>query len=150
MKTKTALMLCTGNSCRSQMAQVLSENYFPENWKIYSAGTEKHGLNENAVSCIKEKGYSAEHLHSKTLNNLELKEFDLVFSVCDRAQENCPYLPAKLRFHNSFDDPPRLAKDLDESESKKIYQRVFDEIEQYIKNEIINNLELPANKQEFQ
>lgn len=137
---KTALMLCTGNSCRSQMAHVLAEKLFPSDWIIYSAGTEKHGLNQNAMETIRNNGHKTDHLQSQNIDELDIKNFDLVFSVCNRAEESCPHMPAKVRIHHSFDDPPKLSAGLDKQDALPIYQRVFEEIETFMTNKILPDL----------
>lgn len=130
---KYALMLCTGNSCRSQMAQVLAEKHFPSDWKIFSAGTEKHGLNPMALEIISKHGLDTKHLSSNRLEEYRGYVFDLVFSVCDKAMESCPHMAAKNHIHQSFGDPPSLAKGLDRESSLNIYNKTFEEIESFIK-----------------
>ena len=132
MKDKTkVLFLCTGNSCRSQMAEGLCTSLMGENFESYSAGVVKHGLNPFAV---KVSGH-----FSKTVDDLDGIGFDYVVTVCDNAHETCPYFPARTGIiHRGFDDPPRLARDAEtEEEALEHYRRVRDEIREFIR-------ELPA------
>ena len=123
------LILCTGNSCRSQMAEVFARQFFPKNANIYSAGIEKHGLNPYMLKVMRETGRDLTGLSSKTIPELPALEWDIVLTVCPHAAENCPYLPAKKQLHIPFPDPPSLAKGLvNEAEILAIYRSVRDEI----------------------
>ena len=130
---KSILFLCTGNSCRSQMAEGLCRELRGDVLEPASAGLEKHGLNPDAVAVMLEIGIDISGQHSKTLDELE-SEFDYVVTVCDHAQETCPYFPARTAVvHRSFDDPPRLAKSATtREEALDHYRRVRDEIRQYV------------------
>lgn len=130
------LFLCTGNSCRSQMAEGWGRHYFGKVHKFYSAGIEKHGLNSRAVKVMKEKGVDISKHFSKTLDDLHNVKFDIVITVCGHANENCPafYGAPDIR-HVGFDDPPKLASGLnDEAEILSHYRRVRDEIGEFVKN----------------
>lgn len=131
---KNILFLCTGNSCRSQMAEGWAKYFHGTKFNFYSAGTEKHGLNMRAVKVMKESGVDISHHFSKTLDDLKDVKFDLVVTVCGHANENCPvFFGAPRIVHVGFDDPPKLAKDLvDEEEILFHYRRVRDEIKKYI------------------
>jgi arsenate reductase (thioredoxin) len=124
------LFLCTGNSCRSQMAEGWTGRLKGGLIEAYSAGIEKHGLNQNAVKVMAEAGVDISHNRSKHLNEIKYIEFDWVITVCDNADESCPIFPGKVkRYHVSFDDPPMLAKNAKtEDEALSHYRRVRDEI----------------------
>ena len=124
------LFLCTGNSCRSQMAEGWAHHLLGKMIAPYSAGIEKHGLNPNAVKVMGEAGVDITGQVSQSLNELETREFDHVITVCGHADENCPVLPGNPNIvHIGFDDPPRLAADAaTEEEGLAHYRRVRDEI----------------------
>ena len=132
-KTKV-LFLCTGNSCRSQMAEGLCRNLKSDVIESYSAGIVKHGLNPYAVKAMLEIGIDISGHFSKTVDEMEEKDFDYVVTVCDNAHETCPFFPARTRLiHRGFDDPPRLARDAEtEEEAMEHYRRVRDEIREFI------------------
>jgi len=126
---KNILFLCTGNSCRSQMAEGFAHELYDNEFNIYSAGTKKHGMNEIAVKVMLEAGVDISAQYSKTTDELRGTEMDYVFTVCSDAHENCPYFPAGKVIHIGFDDPPRLSKGLkSEKEILSIYRKVRDEI----------------------
>ncbi|MDD5089931.1 MAG: arsenate reductase ArsC [Candidatus Wallbacteria bacterium] len=128
------LFLCTGNSCRSQMAEGWTRFLHPQTIEPFSAGIEKHGLNPLAVKVMKEAVVDISGQFSKTIDELPIQEFDVVITVCDRANESCPYFPGTVRrIHAGFDDPPKLAAGAQsEEEALNHYRRVRDEIRQYI------------------
>lgn len=128
------LFLCTGNSCRSQMAEGWARHFTSDKIQAYSAGTENHGLNPLAVKVMAEAGVDISEHCSKTLADLNEREFDYVITVCSDADKNCPIFPGKtIRIHRGFDDPPRLAKTAKtEEETLSIYRRVRDEIRDYV------------------
>lgn len=130
---KNILFLCTGNSCRSQMAEGLLRFYRSEDFNAFSAGTKKHGLNENALKVLLEIGIDISHHQSKTLDELEAITFDYVFTVCSDAHETCPFFSHGKIIHVGFDDPPRLALGLSDTEEVlSVYRRVRDEIKDFI------------------
>ena len=103
------LVLCTGNSCRSQIAEGFLRKYLNESFTVYSAGIESHGLNPNAVWAMEEVGIDITHHTSNTIEELPESDFDFVITVCDNARENCPYYPAKTKMlHQLFTDPSGL------------------------------------------
>ena len=103
------LVLCTGNSCRSQIAEGFLRKYLNKSFTVYSAGLESHGLNPNAVWAMEEVGIDISHHTSNTIEELPESEFDFVITVCDNARENCPYYPAKTKMlHQTFTDPTGL------------------------------------------
>ena len=135
MKNKIKILfLCTGNSCRSQMAEGWARHLISDTVEPYSAGIEKHGLNQTAVKVMEESGVDISSHRSKLTSELNEKDFDFVITVCGHADENCPFFPAKTKItHRGFDDPPRLAKNAaTEKEALDCYRRVRDEIREYI------------------
>ena len=137
---KKIMFLCTGNSCRSQMAEGWCRHYHGKTIEAFSAGTKKHGLNPWALRVMKEVGIDISTHTSKTVEELPTGEFDLVITVCSDAHETCPYFPGKV-VHQGFDDPPRLAKELtDEEEILTIYRTVRDQIGEYVKNKLPTQL----------
>lgn len=128
------LFLCTGNSCRSQMAEGWARHLKSDVVDAYSAGTVTHGLNPNAVQVMAEAGVDISHHVSKTLASLKDVTFDWVISVCDNAREACPVFPGSTKqFHISFDDPPRLAATAaNKEEALAHYRRVRDEIRRFV------------------
>lgn len=129
------LFLCTGNSCRSQMAEGWARKLKNENIEAYSAGIVKHGLNALAVQVMAEAGVDISKHESTSIEELPEKEFDFVITLCGHAHETCPLFPGKVKtVHHGFDDPPHLAESA-ESEEEKIapYRRVRDEIRDFVK-----------------
>jgi len=128
------LFLCTGNSCRSQMAEGWARRLKGDVIEPYSAGVEVHGLNPNAVNVMAEAGVDISGQQSKHLDQLKDVDFDYVVTVCDNAHESCPMFPGKTRIvHVGFDDPPRLAREAKtEEEALEIYRRVRDEIKRFV------------------
>jgi arsenate reductase len=128
------LFLCTGNICRSQIAEGWVRAMKPDAIEAYSAGIEPHGMNARAVKVMAEAGVDISGHHSKHVNELARVAFDYVVTVCDHANETCPVFPGKAkRIHVGFDDPPRLAKDAkSEEEVLEFYRRVRDEIRIFI------------------
>ncbi|MBW6521699.1 MAG: arsenate reductase ArsC [Desulfoarculaceae bacterium] len=129
------LFLCTGNSCRSQMAEGWCRHLRSDLYDCASAGIKKHGLNPLAVKVMAEAGVDITSQHSKTTADLGGQEFDFVITVCGDADENCPFFPARTRvIHHGFDDPPRLAAGAaSEEEALAYYRRVRDEIGDFIR-----------------
>ncbi len=128
------LFLCTGNSCRSQMAEGWTRRLRAERIEPYSAGVEARGLDPLAVRVMAEAGVDIAGQRSKRLDEFEGVEFDYVVTVCDHARESCPLFPGSTtRLHKSFDDPPRLAREArSEEEALAIYRRVRDEIRAFV------------------
>lgn len=133
-KPTKVLFLCTGNSCRSQMAEGWARHLKGNAVEPYSAGIESHGLNPTAVKVMAEAGVDISGHRSKTLDDLKGIDFDYVVTVCDHAHETCPWFPAKAKvIHVGFDDPPRLAREAkSEEEALGHYRRVRDEVRDYI------------------
>jgi arsenate reductase len=131
----TILFLCTGNSCRSQMAEGWARRLKGDVIEAYSAGIETHGLNPRAVTVMAEAGIDISNHYSKTPADIRDVSFDYVITVCGHADENCPVFPGPTRvIHTGFDDPPRLAADAaSEEEALEHYRRVRDEIRDFVK-----------------
>jgi arsenate reductase (thioredoxin) len=128
------LFLCTGNSCRSQMAEGFAKQIKGHAIEAYSAGVDPHGMNPRAVRAMAEAGCDISSHHSKHVNELSDVKFDYVVTVCGNADQQCPTLngPAN-RVHVGFDDPPKLAKDATtEEEAMSHYRRVRDEIKAFV------------------
>lgn len=134
MKKLSVLFLCTGNSCRSQMAEGWARHLKGDIIEAYSAGVEPHGMNKLAVQVMKEAGVDITGQRSKHVDELKDVPLDYVVTVCDHAHESCPLFPGKTRIvHFGFDDPPRLAKTAkDDEEALGHYRRVRDEIRYFI------------------
>ncbi len=135
MKKLNVLFLCTGNSCRSQMAEGWAKALKSEEITAFSAGVETHGMNASAVQVMAEAGVSISDHHSKLVDELKDISFDYVVTVCDNARQSCPVFSggAKIVPHG-FDDPPALARSASsDEEALNHYRRVRDEIRDYIK-----------------
>jgi arsenate reductase len=133
-KKLRVLFLCTGNSCRSQMAEGWARHLKRDQIEAYSAGIETHGLNLRAVQVMAEVGVDISGHRSKRVNDLDGVEFDYVVTVCGHASEHCPVFPGKARvIHVGFDDPPQLTADAaTEEERLAQYRRVRDEIRAFV------------------
>ncbi|MBF0842065.1 MULTISPECIES: arsenate reductase (thioredoxin) [Mammaliicoccus] len=126
MTNKTIYFICTGNSCRSQMAEGWGKSLLGEEWNVYSAGIETHGVNPKAIQAMKEVDIDISEQTSDLIDNNILKQSDLVVTLCSDADNNCPTIPASVKKeHWGFDDP--AGKDWSE------FQRVRDEIGDRIK-----------------
>ena len=128
------LFLCTGNSCRSQMAEGWANHLLADTISAYSAGIETHGLNPYAVQVMAEVGVDIADHQSKLVTDFLKIHFDLVITVCGHADENCPFFPGATKvIHHGFDDPPKLVKASDSEEDiLDQYRRVRDEIKEMI------------------
>lgn len=128
------MFLCTGNSCRSQMAEGWARALKGDQLEAFSAGTNPHGLNPLAVRAMAEAGVDISRHTSKRPEQIGVP-FDVVVTVCDSAHEACPVFPGARVVHVGFDDPPRLAKETGaktDDEAMPHYRRVRDEIRQFI------------------
>ena len=128
------LFLCTGNSCRSQMAEGWARHLKSDVIQAYSAGVATHGMNPHAVAAMAEAGVDISSQHSKHVDELADVEFDYVVTVCDNAAESCPAFKGDCQVaHRPFDDPPRLAREaVSDEEAMGHYRRVRDEIRDYV------------------
>ncbi|MBT3874380.1 arsenate reductase ArsC [Candidatus Actinomarina] len=128
------IVICTGNTCRSQIAEGLLKSKYPEA-EIYSAGTHPEiQVNPYAVQAMAEVGYDISKQYPKLVTDFINEEFDYVLTVCDSAQETCPVFPnAKNRVHNSFVDPSRSSYESDEH-ALEVYKNTVKEISNWIDN----------------
>jgi arsenate reductase len=124
MEAKNILVLCTGNSCRSQIAEGYLRHFAGDKANVYSAGVETHGVNPKAISIMKEDGID---ISSHTSNNMEEYrgiDFDFVITVCDNARETCPFFPSgAIKFHHNFPDPAKAEGSATEIEAQFRYVR---------------------------
>ena len=105
---KKVLVLCTGNSCRSQIAEAYLRHFAGEKAEIYSAGVETHGVNPRAISTMKEDSIDISQHTSNNIDEYFNIDFDFVITVCDNAKERCPFFPTKAKkFHQNFPDPAK-------------------------------------------
>ncbi|MGD8915070.1 MAG: arsenate reductase ArsC [Syntrophobacterales bacterium] len=128
------LYLCTGNSCRSQMAEAFTRHLKGDQIEALSAGVAPKGIDPRATKAMSELGIDMANQGSKSLNQVIHRQFDYVVTLCDNAQKTCPSFPGKTRvIHVGFDDPPKLAaKARDEEEAMLHYRRVRDEIKGFV------------------
>jgi arsenate reductase (thioredoxin) len=133
-KKKKILFLCTGNSCRSQMAEAWTRHMKGDEFDAYSAGVQTEAVDPKATKAMAEVGLDISKQKSKDVDTFRDLEFDYVITLCDNARESCPYFPAKTKvIHKGFDDPPKLAEDAkNEEEAMAHYRRVRDEIRKFV------------------
>lgn len=136
---KKILVLCTGNSCRSQIAEGYLQHFAGDKAKVYSAGIETHGVNPKAIAIMKEDGIDISKHTSNNINEYLSIDFDHVITVCDNAKESCPYFPTKAKkFHYNFPDPAKATGTEEEIETQ--FRSVRKMIKEYCKNFINQNL----------
>ena len=129
---KNVLVLCTGNSCRSQIADGYLKYFAPEGTKVYSAGVETHGVNPRAIATMKEDEIDISYHTSNHIDEYGDIKFDYIITVCDNAKERCPYFPSEAyRFHRNFPDPPKFQGT--EEEIRAHFAEVRDIIKLYCK-----------------
>lgn len=139
METKKILVLCTGNSCRSQIAEGYLRYFAGDRAQIYSAGVETHGVNPRAIVIMKEDGIDISNHTSNHIDEYLDIDFDFVITVCDNAKENCPFFPTKaVRLHQNFPDPAKATGT--ELEIKKAFEAVREMIKEYSKKFIEEHL----------
>lgn len=127
---KNILVLCTGNSCRSQMAEGFLRKYAPEGVSVYSAGIETHGLNPIAVKVMYEVGVDISNHESELLEKYLDAKIDTVLTVCDNAKESCPVFPEQVKVvHHGFKDPAKAVGN--EEQVLNSFRKIRDEIDQY-------------------
>ncbi|MCS1351100.1 arsenate reductase (thioredoxin) [Mechercharimyces sp. CAU 1602] len=133
MKDKKIIyFLCTGNSCRSQMAEGFGKKYLGDHFEVYSAGIEAHGLNSTAVKVMNEKGVDISNQTSDIIDPELLNHVDYVITLCGDANDKCPITPPHVhRDHWAFDDPAKAQGT--EEEKWTVFQRVRDDIEARIR-----------------
>ncbi len=139
------LFLCTGNSCRSQMAEGWARHLWGEVMEVYSAGVKAGSLDPLAVVVMQEAGVDISSQYSKHVSEVLHIDFDWVITVCDHARETCPNFPRKTKkLHRGFDDPPHLAKTASSpEEALQHYRRVRDEIRCFVERlpEVLGTVE---------
>ncbi len=130
---KNILVLCTGNSCRSQMAHGYLAHYTKGKANIYSAGIETHGVNPKAIAIMKEDNVDISLHTSNLVTEYDNVAFDYIITVCDHAQENCPFIPSKnaIRLHHNFFDPSKLKGS--DKEIHAAFTKARNEIKTYCK-----------------
>ncbi|MGF7042198.1 arsenate reductase ArsC [Mucilaginibacter lappiensis] len=127
---KKVLVLCTGNSCRSQIAHGYLQQFAGNKAQVYSAGVEIHGVNPKAVKIMTDDGVDISNHTSNNVDEYMDISFDYIITVCDNAKENCPYFPSKAqRFHQNFPDPAKATGT--EQEVMEEFKRVRDMIKVY-------------------
>ena len=132
MSQKTLYFLCTGNACRSQMAEGWAKKYLGDEWEVKSAGIEAHGLNPKAVKAMKEIGIDISNQKSEIIDQKYLNDASLAVTLCGDAAERCPVTPSHVkREHWGFDDPAKATGT--EVEIWQEFERVRDEIGERIK-----------------
>lgn len=130
---KNILVLCTGNSCRSQIAEGYLRHFAGDKAKIYSAGIETHGVNPKAIQVMAEDHIDISHHTSNNVDEYTGVPFDYIITVCDNAKENCPYLPGNFkRLHYNFPDPAKAQGTPEEIMNE--FRRVRDMIKIYSKD----------------
>lgn len=137
--TKKILVLCTGNSCRSQIAEAYLRHFANGNADVYSAGVETHGVNPKAITTMKEDGIDISNHTSNNIDEYYDIDFDFVVTVCDNAKERCPFFPTKAKkFHHNFSDPAK-AIGTDEEINEQLRQ-VRQQIKEYCERFVAENL----------
>ena len=127
---KKVLVLCTGNSCRSQIAHGYLQKFAGDKAEVYSAGVETHGVNPKAIATMKEDGTDISHHTSNNVLEYQGIDFDYVITVCDNAKERCPYFPSRAeKFHYNFPDPAKATGT--EEEVKREFAAVREMIKKY-------------------
>jgi arsenate reductase (thioredoxin) len=134
---KKVLILCTGNSARSQMAEGLLKHIGKSEYEVASAGTKPSLVRPEAIKVLAEIGIDISGNRSKSVDEFAGLEIDYVLTVCDNAKDNCPYFPAKTRvIHRSFEDPPQ-ADEFDEETRLGVFRRVRDKMKDYFENDFL-------------
>lgn len=136
---KKILVLCTGNSCRSQLAEGYLRHFAGERAEVYSAGVETHGVNPRAIATMKEDGIDISNHTSNHIDEYAGIDFDFVITVCDNAKERCPYFPTRAKkFHQNFTDPAKATGT--EEEIQAAFRTVREEIKAYCESFVKDNL----------
>ncbi len=136
---KKILVLCTGNSCRSQMAEGYLRYFANGKAEIYSAGIETHGVNPRAIASMREDGIDISGHTSNNITEYSNIQFDYVITVCDNAKERCPFFPSSaVKFHHNFPDPAKASGT--EQEIMDQFRIVRDQVKSYCKDFIAHNI----------
>ena len=139
MEKKNILVLCTGNSCRSQIAEAYLRYFAKDKAHIFSAGIETHGVNPRAIATMLEDGIDISHHTSNNVNEYMHVPFDFVITVCDNANERCPYFPSLgQKFHYNFPDPAKAIGT--EAEIAAQFKAVREQIKEYCKAFVVEHL----------
>jgi arsenate reductase len=139
MKKKKILVVCTGNSCRSQIAEGYLRKIAGDKAEVYSAGVETHGVNPLAIETMKEDGVDISSQTSNNMNEYLNLDFDFVITVCDNAKERCPFFPTTAKkFHQNFPDPAKATGS--EGEIKAQFRQVRQQIKDYCLQFVTDNL----------
>jgi len=139
MTQKKILVLCTGNSCRSQIAEGYLRYFAGNKAKVYSAGVETHGVNPKAIATMQEDGIDISTHTSNNVNEYRDIDFDFVITVCDNAKERCPFFPTTAKkYHYNFPDPAK-ATGTDE-EIKEQFRQVRQQVKDYCRQFVVENL----------
>ena len=137
---KKILVLCTGNSCRSQIAEGYLRHFAGNKAKVYSAGIETHGVNSRAIATMKEDGIDISKHTSNNITEYKKVDFDFVITVCDNAKERCPFFPSKAKkFHYNFPDPAKANGT--EEQIVEQFKQVRQMIKEYSAKFVAENLE---------
>lgn len=137
---KNVLVLCTGNSCRSQMAHGYLNHFGANKANFYSAGIETHGVNPKAIAIMKEDGIDISKHSSNLVTEYDTINFDFIITVCDHANENCPFIPSKnaVRLHHNFFDPSKIEGSTQDTHSA--FEKARNEIKEYCQDFVAVNL----------
>jgi arsenate reductase (thioredoxin) len=136
---KKILVLCTGNSCRSQMTEGYLRHFAGNKAEIYSAGIETHGVNPKAIATMQEDGIDISKHTSNNLDEYRDIDFDFIITVCDNAKERCPLFPSDAKkFHQNFSDPSKLTGTFEEI--NKQFRLVRQQIKNYAQNFVADHL----------
>ena len=142
MQKQRVLILCTGNSARSQMAEGLLRHDAGDRFDVESAGTRPGTVRPEAIAAMREIGIDISGHRSKHVDELQSEQFDYVITVCDNAKESCPvFFGTAQKLHHSFDDPPPASEGT-EAERMAVFRRVRDELRAYLKNSLNARLRL--------
>lgn len=135
---KKILVLCTGNSCRSQLAEAYLRHFAGEKAQVYSAGVETHGVNPRAIATMKEDGIDISSHTSNHVDEYRDIDFDFVITVCDHAREVCPYFPTNAqKFHYNFPDPAKATGE--EAAIMASFKAVREQIKEYCREWVRDN-----------
>jgi arsenate reductase len=139
MTHKKILVLCTGNSCRSQIAQGYLQYFAGDKAKVYSAGVETHGVNPKAIATMQEDDIDISNHTSNNIDEYRNIAFDFVITVCDNAKERCPFFPSTAKkFHQNFPDPAKATGTGEEVMQQ--FRQVRQQIKDYCKRFVTENL----------
>jgi len=135
---KKIVVLCTGNSCRSQIAEGYLRHFAGDKAEIFSAGIETHGVNPKAIAVMKEDGIDISNHTSNHIDEYDRISFDFVITVCDNAKENCPFFPTNaIKFHHNFPDPAKASGD--DYEVMQEFRNVREMIKEYCETFVVQN-----------